>query len=516
MIGKLLQRQSQSWKSSRPDWLKSLVLPAGLAAMETCWIYPWSLVAGQWGQQGLGRPLLSGISIFLLLAAGRASARLLLGRRWPLLRVRVILLALGLVAILLLLRVEYYGQAGLWDVSWFSSLATIFARVVNGPSPLVLAAALGVVLWWRGTSHGRGRIDSETVEGVFKIGVASLVVSVLIVPALGSLSKAFIDSNLAVYVLGFFSSGLVSLSMARLEAIRRQSQSVGDRALDFNRQWLGVLLGIVALLLMLALGFAQLVSLDLVASLGGPVLKLLDLLTTVFLYVVVLPIGFLLEGITFLIRLLFHPGSPQPLPPNDMSFLQRLQQEANGGVNGLPPEIILAAKWIVISLAAALAIFLLSRSIRRWNEREREDEVTEERDSVWTKGTLLQVILSWLRSLSRRLFGKRLVSAPDPAAQQPPVATGPETALTIRRIYRDLLRLGTSIGLRRRRGETPYEHLPRLQSELSPPADVAALTEIYVKARYSPGEPEEEETGEAGRRWENILANFQRTRKAGE
>jgi hypothetical protein len=66
----------------------------------------------------------------------------------------------------------------------------------------------------------------------------------------------------------------------------------------------------------------------------------------------------------------------------------------------------------------------------------------------------------------------------------------PPAVGSIRAIYRELLQLGASAGARRAPHHTPDEHHPALAATL-PMAreDISALTEVYVKARYSTQRP---------------------------
>ncbi len=65
---------------------------------------------------------------------------------------------------------------------------------------------------------------------------------------------------------------------------------------------------------------------------------------------------------------------------------------------------------------------------------------------------------------------------------------------SIRELYRQLLRLGESVGLPRGVATTPLEHLPLLQSSLEPADDAAGVTRAYLKVRYAEVEPSLAET----------------------
>jgi hypothetical protein len=86
---------------SEGDWLKRLALPPSIAIMDLGWLAPWLLLVGFWLEPGRAAPLLPAPSILAPLLGGRAAMRLSRGRRWPLPRVRVALVGLGVLAVLL-------------------------------------------------------------------------------------------------------------------------------------------------------------------------------------------------------------------------------------------------------------------------------------------------------------------------------------------------------------------------------------------------------------------------------
>lgn len=498
------------------DWLKGILLPGGLAAMESCWIYAWSLFLGIRSQSSPatisvasvsgpsdGQPLLSFFNIFALIVFGMVATKAVLKRKWSLRRARLAVVSLGLVAVLVALHSDQYGHAGLVDPAWLMALAGELSNAFSHPSAAVLAAALGVLLWWRGIAHGRDHLDFDSIEGAFRLGIVALVGFLLFAAASASDSYDRLQASIGVYVLGFFLVGLTSLSLARIEDLREQSRARGDERLAVSRHWLTTVLSVVATLLLLTLGLAQILSFDVLTKIASPILEPLGAIAWLLLYAVAIPIGLLLEVLIFLARLVLRPGTPQqPLQPPDMSFLEQLRQEGTDG--RLPPEVVLAVKWAIIAIVVLVAILMLSRAVFRWLKWDGDDDVPEERESVWKGSSLTAVVLDWLRSLCRRLFRARL-RAPTSTSIGSEDMPEPGLTMTIRQVYRQLLQLGHSIGLPRARFTTPYEYLPQLQTVLKPDEDLAAITEAYVRARYGPEEPSDAETDDVRARWERVL-----------
>ncbi|MBI4318365.1 MAG: DUF4129 domain-containing protein [Chloroflexi bacterium] len=487
------------------NWLKELLLPMGVVAMETCWLYPWSLFLGVGSQPSGGRPPLSSVSIFGLVLFSLVVTRLVLRQKWSLARARLALVSLGLVAVLLTLHVDRYVQTGLVDPVWPIALARELPDAFSHPSTEVLAAGLGIFLWWRGIALGRGRLDFDRIEGAFRLGIIAMVGFLLLAAVNESAHGEGLQRGTTIYVVGFFFAGLTSLSLARVESIGKQSRAIGEYTLPFNRHWLAIVLGVVATLLLLTMGIAQLLSFDVITAIATPILNLLSTIAWLLLYTIAIAFGLLLEVLIYLARLLLHPATPPPPPlqPPEVSFLDRLREEDTARV--LPPELALALKWLAIAVVILVAIVLLVRAVLRRIEWERDD-VLEERDSVSPAGSLKLAVLAWLHSLYSRWFcrGATTTAMSDEVAEE---VAKTSLAQTIRQIYRQLLMLAASVGPPRARSTTPYEHLPQLQALLKPEDALAAITEAYVKVRYGPDGPTDDEIQSVRARWQRVLAS---------
>lgn len=499
------------------NWSKMILMPVGLAAIETCWVYPWSLLMGIQMQSSPetgvlanisraseGRPLLSSLNIFELVIFSIAATRVTLRQKWSLAQARLALVSLGLVAVLLALHADQYGYAALIGPAWLTALASELPNALTHPSVAVLASALGVFLWWRGIAHGRDRLDFDSIEGTFRLGTVALVAFLLFAAASAPVSYDRLQASIGVYVVGFFLLGLTSLSIARIEDIREQSRARDDKRLVVGRHWLIAVFGVVVILLILALGIAQILSFDVISLIADPILRILGDIAWLLLYAFAIPMGLLLEVLISLVKLVWHPGTPQQPPqPPDMTFLDQLRK--GGAESRLPPEAVLVLKWIVMAMVVSAAIVIILRAVFRWRELERGDGVLEEYDSVWADSSLKAVILAWLHSLYRRLIRAPLATpGSTPVMSENTCEPG---LATIRHIYQQLLWLGRSVGLPRARFTTPYEHLTRLQTALRPRDDLAAITEVYVKARYGPEQPSDAEAADVRARWERVLAS---------
>lgn len=485
--------------------LNHLALPLMIAVMETCWLYPWAALVGLWIEPGAYEPVLSAISVFMLLIVASQSTYMIFSKNWPLRKARIALLALGFIAVLFALRIDYFRHVPITDPAWFVALGNAFASAATNPSMPVFATALGFCLWWRGITYGREQISFDRVERVFRLGIFSLMALLLIAVIKGTASFAPLESRVGPYVVGFFLVGLTCLSLARLEAIRDRSRGSSDGDLPFNRHWFAVVMSLVTILILLALTLGQLFSFDLARAVFDPIFSALIAILVLVVYVFAVPVIWSLEFIVSLVSSLIQRDSPpfQP-PPANMDLIEEFQRGQN--LTGLPPELIFVVKWAGIGIVALAGLLFLLRAVSRWYEWESPDEITEERDSVWTEWSLKAILIAWLRSLRMRLFGNPLSDAAPLGVSLTQAGTEPTSVTTIRQVYRQLLRLGAALGLPRARNATPYEYLTRLQEHLKPEEDLVAITEAYVRTRYSPVTAGEIEIGEVQNSWERVRA----------
>src|SRR5215831_2992302 len=240
-----------------------------------------------------------------------------------------------------------------------------------------------------------------------------------------------------------------------------------------------MLLGTVGILLLVAIVLALTLTFERVDQLTRPLGAAADLVLWVLIYAIAVPLGFLVEGLIDLVRLLIHPGAPRqvtqsPIPNN----LDELRNRASSGAG--PPELLLlAVKVAVAAIVVALVLGLLARAVFRYADSLSQDDVEEDRDFVWTWAGVRAALRAWLRSvLGRPRFAARF------SRRSTPVATPDRASLDPRELYRELLRLGARLGRRRASSETPREYERALET-VAPLAgaerDLAILTEVYAR-----------------------------------
>jgi hypothetical protein len=204
------------------------------------------------------------------------------------------------------------------------------------------------------------------------------------------------------------------------------------------------------------------------------------------LYVIVIPLAFIVQWLVYLLLSLLRANGgqqpPQPLQPADIN--NRLQ-----GLSAvqISPELLAVLKAGGAAVLIVTALVVVARAASRWRLSSADADATDEqRESVWEPGRLKRLLLAWLNALLAR-FRRGAPPLVETSAQ----AEGPQAARasSIRELYRQVLRLGASAGARRQAATTPLEHLGPLQDSLEPADDVAQLTAAYLRVRYAEVEP---------------------------
>ncbi|HEX8968020.1 MAG TPA: hypothetical protein VF937_09080, partial [Chloroflexota bacterium] len=335
--------------------MNRLVLTCGLAAMDTCCVYPWCVLVGMWGESGRAA-LLSASSVFGLVLLGALSTQAL-GRHARSNRLaRVGLAALGLLASVVAVGLDHYpGSSGL---AWLAELIAAVAQVIGNLSPPVLALALGLGLWWLGVRLGAQTATYTDVETTFRWGIGLLVGFGLVMPlSARPTALASLEGTTTPYVIGFFFVSLLTLALGRLESLRMRT-----RDLSVNRQWLGVLVLVAAAVVLLALLAGQLVSFDLLVVATRPLFDLLGVVLLLIIYALVIPTAYVVQWLVYLVLSLAHLNPNQVPPrlaqPEDIdNLLQRFLAEQ------VPPELLQGLKAAGAAVLLGLALLVVARAL---------------------------------------------------------------------------------------------------------------------------------------------------------
>jgi hypothetical protein len=460
----------------------SLVM-LGVVLMELLAAYPWlewfgGLPFKPWASTPISLPAAVAIILFPALAT-----RLTLRGNISLVTARAAILAPSLLVTLALV----VSGAGL-DFA-FNDPAWPGRALQNLPAVLA-GLALGAYLLWRGIWSAGGNLDSRSVQVRMMGGIGGLTGLSLLWLLPGD--DADTAGRLGPYVIGFFATGLLTAGLASYAGVEWEQGDKSPRAGAGVRRWLLIIASSVATLVLLGWLLAGALSFDLAARLAAPLGTAGEWLLMALVYAVAYPIGFLLTGFAWLLELFRSwfggPPPPQNLgPPPDIDKWLKESQARSDQSGPLPVFEVL--KWLLLALAAAGVVYLIVRAFRRSFYPADSQEVSEDRESLWSwhdLGSGLRAPLAGLVSRRRkatetlRMWNEDEGLPPDPRA-----------------VYARLLEEGQRAGRPRQAAETPLEYagaLGSLAGEERP--GLEDITTAYVSYRYGDEGMGREELGQ--------------------
>lgn len=449
-----------------------------LAAAEASWVAP-LFMALTWAAKphplvylwlGTLVLMLGYFYLYRALVAANLSLRLQQG----------LLLATLVISVALVLRFHILTGAGLRGSDWFLVPFRQLSHVEATLPSSWLTVMFLIYLWARAIHLADRSLSAESVGFSFRSGVLVLVASALFV-------KVLTELDMSGLVVAYFFFALVAVALARVEQV---SLLPNSSRVPFSGFWIGSTVGAVALLAVLGIlvaiffyagGLHQLlrwlwpillILQIVVAGLGALLLMVLDWILAQFS----LDLTDVGRGFREMLEQLgqFDVPSPPPLEPGDT------QRQL----------LILGILQAVITIAIPVAIvsLVLFFTWRRLQKGKSEGQGEEARESLLSARAVarnLQVMLQGGLGRMGELAG--LVSRFGPGSRF-------LAAISIRRIYTNLVRLATEAGYPRAQAQTPYEYLPVLCKALpGSTEDVRVITEAYVNARYGlvPDTPEE-------------------------
>lgn len=441
-----------------------------LAAAEVSWVAP-AFLALNWVKNPHD-PLLLWMGMLILMLGHFYLYRALVAARLSL-RLQQGLLVVGLLLnIVLVLRFHVYAGLELQGTEWFlmpfRSLADVSAVM---PSSWVTIMIL-VYLWARAIHLANRSITADSVGFSFRSGVVILVFFSFFI-------RILIDLDVSGFVIPYFFFALVAVALARIEEV---SILPNSSPVPFSGFWISSTVGAVAVLVFLGVVIA-------VFFYGGGLNQVLKWLSPVLLILQIVVVGLGALLLTLLDWILAQLSVDLTILGEGLrEVFQRLGQllEMAPPAPPVPEEVqtrplifgILQAT-ITIAIPAAIVALVLLFTWRRLREGKRDESRDEARESLLSARAVARTLQAMLQGGLDRLGELAgLVSRFGPGSRF-------LAAVSIRRIYANMVRLATEAGYPRSKAQTPYEYLQTLYEALpDSQEDVAVITEAYVNAHY--------------------------------
>ena len=452
-----------------PVNMRREVIWVALAAAEVCWLAPIFLALSQ--ATAPHAPLLLWAGMLILLLGYFYIYRAVTAAHLPLRFQQGLLVLVLLVAIGLFLRYHVYAAPEWRGTSWVMALFRSLADVeAVQPGGWVAVMAL-VYFWARGIHLARRSLSLQSVGYSFRGGVVLLIAGALFLHFLA-------DRDASGLAMAYFFFSLAAVALARIEEV---SQVPNSSRGGFAGFWIGSTLASVGVLVLVGMGVALffyggglqqvidwiwpavVVAEVILVGLGMLLLTLVEALLSLFS----LDLGVLGQGLR---EVLARLGEMLTIPP--------LRPPAGSDSSTRPP--ILGVAQMVLAIGIPLAIVglvLLLTWYRKWRAgRAGQDE---SRESTFSAGALARSLRAALEDGLARLG--ELAGLVDRFG----VGARFLAALSVRRIYANVVRLATDAGYPRARSQTPYEYLGVLRRAMpGRQEEVTAITEAYVAAHY--------------------------------
>jgi Domain of unknown function (DUF4129) len=491
------------------NWISDIFPPLAVILMEVFPLSAWLIFIGSLPMVTHDRPPLTFWSLLFLLGGSFLANRFFLKRKWPISWIQVTIMACGLVAIFLVLRVEYAAGFSLFGGQWYSFYGNQIINFFTKYPPFVFAIIAGLYLWWRGISLSRSHLYFDDIYHSFLIQLAALVFLIIMwsfTYKTGPLKN--ITSNIGIYVVGFFFFGLLALALTNLRAIQEKFRKKGELSKNFGRRWLTTILIVIGGVTLSGIGLASIFSSQFISLLGKFMTWISGAYSAV-IYFILLAIGFIVEWMyyvgEFLISLITNGAKPEPPTPIESLQPDKPKTTTKGVFSA---EFLLILKLVVLALIVFGVIFLISRAIQRRHQREQTEDVEEEQESLWSWEGFKADLLVFLKAIFQ-LFKRKKQPAQANIAADWQVEDDIERRLNIREIYQHLLWHGSRLKIPREKYETPSEYARRLGQVVpdgKEPLD--EITGFYIDARYGDHPAEEQKTDRANSIWQKLRSLF--------
>jgi hypothetical protein len=446
--------------------LRSEAVYFALAAAEVSWVAPlWislTLVTS------LHPPVLLWLGMVVLLLGYSYFYRALSQANLSSLVQQSILVVALLVSIGLVLRFHVYAGAGLEGAGWFLEPFRRFADVRDAIPDEWVAIMTVIYFWTRGIMLARRSLSADSVGFSFRAGIAIFVWFAMVITLMTG-------QDASAFVVSFFFFSLIAMALARIEEV---SQMRGSSLARFGAFWLGWTVGAVVLLTLVGALLAALLYKGGLQRLLFPFVLILEVMVVGVALLVFALAEWIFTGLD-----LDSSGIFEAMQRVMQQFSEMMEglvppSSTGSGAETVPPLVgvvkAVTTAAIPILLIALVVLFTWWR-VRRARLRG-EDDLRESLLSIKTLGDDLKALLQAGRDrlggladlVDRYGLGARLLRA-----------------LSIRRIYANLLRLAAEAGYPRRKAQTPYEYLDSLYEALpGSEEEVRVITEAYVNAHY--------------------------------
>jgi hypothetical protein len=489
-------------KVKKFDWMAGAFYPLSVLLMETFWVSPLLKWAGTWPVFQNSGPVLSVGSVFLVLGISLLLTRLTANLEKPMWLIQLIVIGGAVVTILMVAGYEYRGGYTFLSGGWFQYMGRSLGDIFKHARPVLIGLPAMIYLWWRGIVLGQSTSYFKDIYRTFLVGVIVLVLLIIVWQLNAASSNIEKPGNyMTINVIAFFFFGLISIAISHLYQMRA-GMPKEEASLTSVWRWLPVMLGVIGGVVLIGIAIASILTpgfFDNVGHLSSVILGGLSYVAKWVLY----PIGYAAEGIMAVIKWLVNLLKNKNIAPVDQT------DNISGPFYNEPATHQFSSmwgtmiKWTLVGIILVVVCIILIRTVSRSRAKRRQEDIDEERESIFSWKGLGADLKSWLGMLGDR-FRRHPTAAPYDLTEN--------DHMDIRTIYRHMQFEAGNVGVVRQLHETADEFAERLHKrapDAAPPVD--DLTQMYKDVRYGKDvKMDAEQTVKANSKWQQLKERLKR------
>ncbi len=402
-------------------------------------------------------------AIVAIVLASFAVARWLPATRLAEAQARATGVALSVLALAVILHLEYAAADWPWHTGWAGELATHPYRALDGHRYVLAGAIALTLLWLRGLARWSAPFEAGDALASASIGFAAVALAAAVGPSARG------PHPFGVVALAMFVAAFCLLELY-------QTADADEPLARFAARWsagLAVVIGVAAgfALLVAAVDPSTLGFLRPAGSAAGRVLELILAYT----------LGLVIGGIAFLFGLIPHHAPPR----------QMLQPPAPAARNphGGTPFWFEVVGWVAagagVTVVALAFIAVIWFALRRYARRK--PATGDERRSVDRDNALGEDLQALLDGLARRF--RRAGAA--------------RSQVEIRRLYHHMMQRAAADGLARPSATTPSRFAPAMDAHFGSGVP-SEITAAFVMSRYGLVSIDAASVRELRARWDGL------------
>lgn len=466
------------------------------AMMEMAIITPFALALFSWTEVYAPAQVAVGVLCCMMLPFYLAR-----GLNWygfSRLRQRQILIVTAVFVVIFTVRNLGYQPTSLFDMSWIGQFFRNLATTNDNSWQRDMGVfALITVSWWRGIVLVSSHIDTS------RFGQRFTRLSLYLLPATIVLAVFRQEWSILAFITLYFVTGLITMALVRVEQDERKHGAILS---SMSPRWLTAVSSASLLIIFMATGTAIFVSgsWQRLTSAFGPIWVGLQLsISTALLTLAYLaaPLLNLLDDLfKFLVRIfqrgfaiLFETAPPPQendfsSPPNEW-LIETLTQPAKQG-------LFANINWrIVLFVALIIIIVVATILVGRYFQADKTV-----REAGQFKGIMGNIRSRLIPPRYRKKEKKKNTDW-----------RNWKTAVSIIKIYENMLQAATDLGYSRDKAETPYEYLATLKIVWPEhQKQTRIITQAYVNIKYGQFPESKEELREIQNSW-RIIKNSKST-----